>query len=136
MLVHKHKSLKLNILFSNSCNHPQPILPRQTCPIIPSLFYPDKLVQSSPVYSTPTNMSNYPQSILPRQTYPIIPSLFYPDKLGDVTELAPGSPALLKGTKVVKLDPTNQKVTLSTGEVIKYGKCLLAPGTELNLVSH
>ena len=56
-------------------------------------------------------------------------SLFYPDKLGDLSELAPGAPALLKGTKVTKLDPTNQKVTLSSGEVIKYGKCLLAPGT-------
>ena len=54
--------------------------------------------------------------------------MFYPDKLVDISELAPGAPALLKGVKVTKLDPTNQKVTLSTGEVVKYGKCLLAPG--------
>jgi len=57
-------------------------------------------------------------------------TVFYPDKLVDLSELQPGTPALLKGVRVTKLDPTNQSVTLDDGREFKYGKCLLAPGGE------
>ena len=41
-----------------------------------------------------------------------------------------GGVSVITGHKVTKLDPSSQQVTLDSGQVLSYGKCLLATGGE------
>ncbi|KFM61498.1 Apoptosis-inducing factor 1, mitochondrial, partial [Stegodyphus mimosarum] len=62
-------------------------------------------------------------------------SLFYesPDYYFSVKELLEnknGGVSVMRGTKVVKVDPVSQKVYLQNGEAISYEKCLVATGSK------
>lgn len=63
-------------------------------------------------------------------------SLFYAHdefyfNLKQLNESETGGVAVLKGHKVVKIDPYDQYVILDNGQLLKYGKCLIATGSKL-----
>ena len=62
-------------------------------------------------------------------------SLFYAHdefyfNLKQLQESETGGATVLRGHKVVKIDPIDQYVILDNGQILKYGKCLIATGSK------